>query len=108
MRKFSVNDKHILLNNKPIFIHGLLDQGYFPDGIYTPASYEAYKDDVLSMKELGFNCLRKHIKVEPMMFYYYCDVYGMIVLQDMVNNGPYSFMIDLTKVVAVYICTISH
>lgn len=94
MRKFSVNDKHILLNNKPIFIHGLLDQGYFPDGIYTPASYEAYKDDVLSMKELGFNCLRKHIKVEPMMFYYYCDVYGMIVLQDMVNNGPYSFMID--------------
>ena len=94
MRKFSVNDKHILLNNKPIFIHGLLDQGYFPDGIYTPASYEAYKDDVLSMKELGFNCLRKHIKVEQMMFYYYCDVYGMIVLQDMVNNGPYSFMID--------------
>lgn len=94
MRKFSVDDKHILLNNKPIFINGLLDQGYFPDGIYTPASYEGYKDDVLRMKELGFNCLRKHIKVEPMMFYYYCDLYGMIVFQDMVNNGPYSFMID--------------
>lgn len=94
MRKFSVNDKYILLNNKPIFIHGLLDQGYFPDGIYTPASYEAYKDDILTMKELGFNCLRKHIKIEPMMFYYYCDLYGMIVFQDIVNNGDYSFLID--------------
>ena len=77
MRKISTNDKYILLNNKPYFIHGLLDQGYFPDGIYTPASYEAFKDDILTMKKLGFNCLRKHIKIEPMMFYYYCDKYHL-------------------------------
>ncbi len=94
MRKFSTNQKYFLLNNKPYFIHGLLDQGYFPDGIYTPASYLAYKEDILTMKRLGFNCLRKHIKIEPMMYYYYCDIYGMIVFQDMVNSGNYSFFID--------------
>ena len=94
MRKLSVKDNKLLLNNKPYFIHGLLDQGYFSDGIYTPASYQAYQDDILTMKELGFNCLRKHIKIEPMMFYHYCDKYGMIVFQDFVNNGKYSFIID--------------
>ena len=94
MRKFSFDNEKFLLNNKPYFIHGLLDQGYFSDGIYTPASYQAYKDDILSMKELGFNTLRKHIKIEPMIFYHYCDKYGMIVFQDMVNNGKYSFAID--------------
>ena len=55
MRKLSVKDNKLLLNNKPYFIHGLLDQGYFSDGIYTPVSYQAYKDDILTMKELGFN-----------------------------------------------------
>jgi beta-galactosidase/beta-glucuronidase len=94
MRKFSVNSKYFLLNNKPYFVHGLLDQGYYPEGIYTPASYKAYQNDILTMKELGFNCLRKHIKIEPMRFYYYCDKYGMLVFQDIVNNGDYSFMID--------------
>ena len=94
MRKFSVNDKYILLNNKPIFINGLLDQGYFPDGIYTPASYKVYEKDIKTMKELGFNCLRKHIKIEPMIFYHLCDKLGMIVFQDMVNNGDYSFIKD--------------
>lgn len=94
MRKFSTSDKYLLLNNKPIFINGLLDQGYFPDGIYTPASYEAYENDIKTMKELGFNCLRKHIKIEPMIFYHLCDKHGMIVFQDMVNNGDYSFMVD--------------
>ena len=94
MRKFSTNEKYFLLNNKPYFLHGLLDQGFFPDGIYTPASYKAFEDDILTMKKLGFNCLRKHIKIEPMMYYHYCDKYGMIVLQDMVNNGSYSFFID--------------
>ena len=94
MRKLSVKDNKLLLNNKPYFIHGLLDQGYFSDGIYTPVSYQAYKDDILTMKELGFNCLRKHIKIEPMMFYHYCDKYGMIVFQDFVNNGKYNFIID--------------
>lgn len=91
MRKFGVDDKVFLLNNKPYFVNGVLDQGYFSDGIYTPSSYEVYKDDILKMKELGFNTLRKHIKIEPMMFYYYCDLYGMLVFQDMVNLGKYSF-----------------
>ncbi|MCI5745472.1 MAG: glycoside hydrolase family 2 [Erysipelotrichaceae bacterium] len=91
MRKFSCNDNYFLLNNKPYFINGVLDQGYFPDGIYTPSSYLAYEDDILTMKRLGFNCLRKHIKIEPLRFYYYCDLYGMIVIQDIVNNGQYSF-----------------
>ena len=65
----------LCLNGKPYFFHGLLDQGYFPDGIFTPASPEEFKNDILSMKELGFNMLRKHIKIEPQIFYYYCDIY---------------------------------
>jgi len=85
---------YIALNGKPYFFHGLLDQGYFSDGIYLPASYEGYRNDILTMKSLGFNTLRKHIKIEPDMFYYYCDLYGMIVFQDMINNGKYSFIID--------------
>jgi hypothetical protein len=72
----------------------LLDQGYYSDGIYTPASPYGYKYDILKMKELGFNMLRKHIKIEPDIFYYYCDKYGMIVFQDMVNSGKYSFLVD--------------
>ena len=84
----------IVLNNKPYFYNGLLDQGYYVDGIYTPANEKAYKDDILKCKELGFNMLRKHIKIEPDIFYYYCDKYGMIVFQDMVNNGRYSFLCD--------------
>ncbi|MBO7303452.1 MAG: glycoside hydrolase family 2 [Clostridia bacterium] len=84
----------ICLNSKPIFLHGLLDQGYFSDGIFTPATPEEYKRDILSMKELGFNMLRKHIKIEPDIFYYYCDLYGMTVMQDMINNGDYSFIRD--------------
>jgi len=84
----------ILLNGKPYFFHGLLDQGYFSDGIYTPAAPEAFANDILEMKRLGFNTLRKHIKVEPEQFYYDCDRLGMIVFQDMVNNGHYSFFRD--------------
>ena len=84
----------ILLNGTPIFMHGLLDQGYFSDGIYMPSTPEGYKNDILSMKELGFNMLRKHIKIEPQLFYYYCDIYGMLVWQDMVNSGIYNFLID--------------
>lgn len=94
MRKFTSENGIFLLNNKPYFINGLLDQGYFSDGIYTPASYDAYRDDITAMKSLGFNTLRKHIKVEPMMFYHYCDKLGMLVLQDMVNVGRYSFFKD--------------
>ena len=84
----------ICLNGTPLFFHGLLDQGYFSDGIYLPASPEGYRYDILTMKRLGFNMLRKHIKIEPELFYYYCDKYGMIVFQDMVNSGRYSFLRD--------------
>ena len=84
----------ITLNEKPIFCHGLLDQGYFSDGIYLPSSPDGYAFDVLSMKQLGFNMLRKHIKIEPETFYYDCDRYGMLVFQDMVNSGKYSFFVD--------------
>ena len=84
----------LCLNGKPYFFHGLLDQGYWPDGLFTPATEQCYEDDILAMKELGFNTLRKHIKVEPEQFYYACDRLGMVVFQDMVNNGPYSFFRD--------------
>lgn len=86
--------KRLLLNGKPYFFHGLLDQGYFSDGIYTPAHSSEYTDDILKMKSLGFNMLRKHIKVEPECFYYDCDRLGMVVFQDMVNNSEYSFIRD--------------
>ncbi len=76
-----------LLNGKPYFMTGLLDQGYWPDGIYTPANDEAYVYDIRLAKQMGFNTLRKHIKVESMRFYYHCDRLGMIVWQDIVNGG---------------------
>ncbi len=84
----------LCLNGKPYFFHGLLDQGYWPDGLFTPAAPECYEEDILAMKALGFNMLRKHIKVEPEQFYYDCDRLGMVVFQDMVNNGDYSFLRD--------------
>ena len=91
----NVNGKnYITLNGKPYFFHGLLDQGYFSDGIYLPASPEGFRFDIRTMKSLGFNMLRKHIKIEPDIFYYECDKQGMIVFQDMVNSGKYSFLID--------------
>ena len=86
--------QRLCLNGKPYFFHGLLDQGYWPDGLLTPATPECFQQDILSMKELGFNTLRKHIKVEPEQFYYDCDRLGMVVFQDMVNNGKYSFLQD--------------
>ncbi len=86
--------KRLLLNGKPYAFHGLLDQGYFADGIYLPSSEEGYRFDIRTMKSLGFNTLRKHIKVEPEVFYYECDRQGMLVFQDMVNNGRYSFLRD--------------
>ena len=84
----------LCLNGKPYFFHGLLDQGYWSDGIYTPADEEGFQRDILEMKKLGFNTLRKHIKVEPEQFYYDCDRLGMIVFQDMVNNSDYRFFRD--------------
>lgn len=92
MRKFSTGvDENgvprLFLNNKPYFVNGLLDQGYYPDGYLTPPANEAMEFDVKSVKEWGFNMLRKHIKIEPMLWYHYCDVNGIIVWQDMVNGG---------------------
>ncbi len=84
----------LCLNGKPYFFHGVLDQGYWPDGLYTPASEVSYEQDIMEMKRLGFNTLRKHIKVEPEAFYFACDRLGMIVFQDMVNNSKYRFFRD--------------
>jgi beta-galactosidase/beta-glucuronidase len=72
----------------------VLDQGYWHDGIYTPSSPDKYAEDILAMKSLGYNTLRKHIKIEPEIFYYECDRLGMAVFQDMVNNSDYSFLMD--------------
>ncbi len=91
LRQIEMVDGFVYLNNKKIFINGVLDQGYYPEGISTPISYDDYEFDILAMKNLGFNTLRKHIKVEMPYFYYLCDKHGMLVLQDFVNNGKYSF-----------------
>ena len=73
----------IYLNNKKIFNMGVLDQGYWPDGLYTPPSEEAMIYDINKLKELGFNTIRKHVKIEPYRYYYYCDIIGMLIWQDM-------------------------
>jgi beta-galactosidase/beta-glucuronidase len=92
MRKFSVAEdgrgiRRLCLNNRPLFQNGLLDQGYWPDGLYTAPTDEALKYDIEMAKKLGFNMIRKHIKVEPARWYYHCDRLGMIVWQDMINGG---------------------
>ena len=84
----------LCLNGAPYFFHGLLDQGYFSDGIYLPGSPLGYTFDVQTMKDLGFNTLRKHIKIEPERFYYDCDRLGMVVFQDLVNSGDYHYFVD--------------
>ena len=98
LRTISIEAKagknRVCLNGEPIFIHGVLDQGYFPDGIFLPADETEYERDILRMKELGFNLLRKHVKVEPACFYAACDRLGMLVMQDMVNSGPYNFILN--------------
>nr|NLJ95802.1 glycoside hydrolase family 2 [Clostridiales bacterium] len=92
MRKVEVKEdeegiNRIFLNNKPYFQNGLLDQGYWPDGLYTAPSDDAMIFDIEQAKALGFNMLRKHIKIEPLRWYYHCDRLGMLVWQDMVNGG---------------------
>ncbi|MDF2632269.1 MAG: glycosyl hydrolase family 2 [Caproiciproducens sp.] len=92
MRKFSVNTddngvKRLFLNNRPYFHNGLLDQGYYSDGMYTAPSDEAMIFDIQTAKNMGFNMLRKHIKIEPLRWYYHCDRIGMLVWQDMINGG---------------------
>lgn len=92
MRKFSVEKDEegiprICLNGKSIFLNGVLDQGYYPDGLYTAPADEAMVFDIRAMKEMGFNMVRKHVKIEPQRWYYHCDRLGMVVWQDMVNGG---------------------
>lgn len=95
LRTVSINQENqVCLNQQPLFLHGVLDQGYFIDGLFLPKTPDQYKEDILNMKELGFNLLRKHIKIEPDIFYYYCDYYGILVMQDMVNNGNYHYILD--------------
>lgn len=77
------------LNHEPLFLQGILDQGYWPDGLYTAPSDQALIYDIQTMKQLGFNLIRKHAKLECARWYYHCDRLGMIVWQDMVNGGGY-------------------
>jgi beta-galactosidase/beta-glucuronidase len=87
MRKFTVERGHLCLNGAPLFQFGPLDQGYWPDGLYTPPTDEAMLWEIEMVKGLGFNMLRKHVKVEPRRYYYYCDQIGLIIWQDMPNGG---------------------
>jgi hypothetical protein len=91
MRKISVaKDENgfprLMLNNKRLFQLGPLDQGYWPDGLYTAPSDEALRYDIEVMKQLGFNMCRKHVKIEPERWYYWCDKLGLLVWQDMPNG----------------------
>ena len=96
MRKFGIGSDEegvtrLMLNNRPYYQNGMLDQGYWSDGLYTAPSDEALIYDIRTMKEAGFHMLRKHIKIEPLRWYYHCDRLGMIVWQDMISGGgPYS------------------
>lgn len=92
MRSFTVekDEKGIprfCLNHQPYFLNGVLDQGYWPDGLMTAPCDEAFVYDIELAKATGFNMIRKHIKIEPLRWYYHCDRLGMIVWQDMVNGG---------------------
>ena len=89
------------LNGKPILLNGLLDQGYWPQGLYTPPSDAAVVKELEQVKVLGFNLLRKHAKIEPQRWYYHCDRLGLVVWQDMVSGGTPSklwFVTYLTNV----------
>ena len=97
MRKFSVGTdkdgyRRLFLNNRPYFHNGVLDQGYFPESLLTPPSDEAMVADLQAVKDIGMNMVRKHIKTEPMRFYYHCDRMGVLVWQDIVSGGrDYAF-----------------
>lgn len=92
--------KRLFLNNKPLFHNGLLDQGYWPESLYTPPTEEAIIFDIETAKRMGYNMLRKHIKIEPLRWYYHCDRLGMLVWQDMINGGgEYNFWTISTPLV---------
>jgi len=86
-KKDKIGKLRIFLNNKPLFNMGPLDQGFWPDGLYTPPSEEAMVYDIQKLKDLGFNAIRKHVKVEPFRYYYECDKIGMVVWQDMPSGN---------------------
>ncbi len=83
VQRDSAGGNRIFLNNKPLFEYGPLDQGWWPDGLYTAPTDEALRFDIEETKRLGFNLIRKHVKVEPARWYYHCDRLGMLVWQDM-------------------------
>ena len=87
IRKDKNGTLRFFLNNRPCFQTGILDQGYWPDGLYTAPVDDAMIYDIRTMKSLGFNMLRKHAKIEPERWYFHCDRLGMLVWQDMVNGG---------------------
>lgn len=91
LRKFSTvlkdGKRYFAINDEPVFLNGLLDQGYYYGGGYTPKSNKDMFDELVAIKDMGFNMLRKHIKVESMLWYYYCDLLGIVVFQDMINGG---------------------
>ncbi len=94
MRKISVGSVNgvprLLLNNKFVFQFGPLDQGFWPDGLYTAPTDEALESDIATMKQFGFNMVRKHIKVEPARWYYHADKLGLLVWQDMPSPNSYT------------------
>ena len=110
MRKFEKrrDAKGVLrffLNNEPYFVLGTLDQGWWPDGLLTPPSEEAMAFDIQTLKNCGFNTMRKHIKLEPLRYYALCDRMGLLVLQDMPcaavsSQGPFSW--ETTKGYSLY------
>lgn len=94
MRKFSLIEdklghKRLALNNKPYFMKGVLDQGYWDKSMLTPRNEMDYINDILLCKQMGFNTIRKHIKIETLRWYYHCDRLGMIVWQDFINGGSH-------------------
>lgn len=108
MRTFSVEPDEsgiprFCLNHRPYFLNGVLDQGYWPEGLYTAPTDEALASDIKRMKECGFRLLRKHCKLEPMRWYYHCDRLGMLVWQDMVNGGE---TYDMNRI--CYLPTLLH
>ncbi len=107
MRKVHVGrDRHgilrFFLNDRPYFFNGILDQGYWPESLMTPPTDEALRYDIEKLKDLGFNTIRKHIKIESDRFYYHCDRIGMLVWQDMPNGGG-----EINSLFATYMPNVS-
>ena len=105
LKKDSLGRMAVALNDRPIFQVGVLDQGFWPDGIYTAPSDEALRFDLEFLKQSGFNLVRKHVKVEPQRWYYWCDKLGLLVWQDMPSadnssaNARLNFEIELRRMI---------